>query len=161
MSPRKRKPLRSYENLRIYLSMRRSVSSRAQTLISVPPHFVCLVERLLRTVSFRRRTDGSMSLMPLQPGTDHVGVVKAFLDADLLPRVISGTSAGGLIAALVCTRTDAELKQVICPELANRLTACDEPFSVWFKRFRDTGARFDSVLWARKVRQSSNHALMC
>ena len=82
---------------------------------------------------------------------DHFGVVKAFLDADLLPRVISGTSAGGLVAALVCTRTDEELKELLVPELANRITACEETFKIWFKRFWDTGARFDSVAWARKV----------
>jgi len=78
--------------------------------------------------------------------TDHIGVVKAFLDAGLLPRVITGTSAGGLIAALICTRTDEELKILLVPELANRLTACEEPFSIWFKRFWQTGARFDSIL---------------
>ncbi|KAI0796662.1 acyl transferase/acyl hydrolase/lysophospholipase [Abortiporus biennis] len=83
-------------------------------------------------------------------GYYHFGVVKAFLDADLLPRVISGTSAGGLVAALVCTRTDAELKRLLVPELANRITACEEPFGIWFKRFWKTGARFDSIAWARK-----------
>lgn len=82
---------------------------------------------------------------------DHFGVVKAFLDADLLPRVISGTSAGGLVAALVCTRTEEELKQLLVPELAKCITACEDPFKVWFKRFWETGARFDSVTWARKV----------
>lgn len=83
-------------------------------------------------------------------GYYHFGVVKAFLDANLLPRVISGTSAGGLVAALVCTRTDAELRELLIPELANRITACEEPFKVWFKRFWHTGARFDSVAWAKK-----------
>ncbi|KAI0352949.1 patatin-domain-containing protein [Trametes cingulata] len=84
-------------------------------------------------------------------GYYHFGVVKAFLDEDLLPRVISGTSAGGLVAALVCTRTDAELRELLVPELANRITACEEPFKVWFKRFWTTGARFDSLTWARKA----------
>ncbi|KAG6836520.1 hypothetical protein H0H93_007197 [Arthromyces matolae] len=78
-------------------------------------------------------------------GYYHVGVVKAFLDTNLLPRVVTGTSAGGLIAALVCTRTDDELTHLLVPELANRITACEEPFTVWFKRLRATGARFDSV----------------
>jgi predicted acylesterase/phospholipase RssA len=77
-------------------------------------------------------------------------VVKAFLDAGLLPRVIAGTSAGGLVAALVCTRTDAELKTLLVPELAQKLTACEDTFTVWIKRFWTTGARFDSVTWARK-----------
>ena len=77
---------------------------------------------------------------------DHIGVVKAFLDAGLLPRVIAGTSAGGLIAALVCTRTDEELKLLLVPDLAHKITACEEPFTVWIKRVWKTGARFDSVL---------------
>lgn len=68
-----------------------------------------------------------------------------------MPRVVTGTSAGGLIAALVCTHTDTELNQLLVPELATRITACEEPFSLWFRRFLKTGARFDSVLWARKV----------
>ncbi|KAI6047156.1 patatin-domain-containing protein [Pisolithus marmoratus] len=83
-------------------------------------------------------------------GYYHFGVVKAFLDAGLLPRVIAGTSAGGLVAALVCTRTDAELHTLLVPELAHKLTACEEPLSVWIARFMKTGARFDSVAWARK-----------
>uniref|UniRef100_A0A0W0FJR1 Patatin-like phospholipase domain-containing protein n=1 Tax=Moniliophthora roreri TaxID=221103 RepID=A0A0W0FJR1_MONRR len=84
-------------------------------------------------------------------GYYHVGVIKAFVEADLLPRVITGTSAGGLIAALVCTRREVELKSLLVPELANRITACEEPFVVWGRRFWKTGARFDSVLWARKA----------
>jgi len=83
-------------------------------------------------------------------GYYHWGVIKAFLDQGLLPRVITGTSAGGLMAALTCTRTDEELKVLLVPDLANRITACEEPFSVWIKRFWQTGARFDSVAWARK-----------
>ena len=83
---------------------------------------------------------------------DHIGLVKAFLDANLLPRVIAGTSAGGLIAALVGTRTDDELRELLVPRLADRLTSTDnEPFLVWFNRFRKTGARFDSVTWAKKA----------
>ncbi|EIW61949.1 patatin-domain-containing protein [Trametes versicolor FP-101664 SS1] len=84
-------------------------------------------------------------------GYYHFGVVRAFLDQDLLPRVISGTSAGGLVAALVCTRTDAELRELLVPELANRITACEDTFQVWFKRFWITGARFDSSTWAKKA----------
>ncbi|KAA1466398.1 patatin-domain-containing protein [Dentipellis sp. KUC8613] len=83
-------------------------------------------------------------------GYYHFGVAKAFLDAGLLPRVVTGTSAGGLVAALICTRTEAELKNLLVPELAKKITACEDPFRVWFKRFWTTGARFDSVTWARK-----------
>ena len=82
---------------------------------------------------------------------DHFGIVRALLDQNLLPRVVAGTSAGGLVAALVCTRTDDELKAILIPELAKKLTACNEPLQTWVRRFRRTGARFDTIDWARKV----------
>ena len=59
--------------------------------------------------------------------------------------MITGTSAGGLIAAFMCCYTDEELKVLLRPELADRITACEESVSVWMKRFLKTGARFDSV----------------
>ncbi|KAI0996400.1 Patatin-like phospholipase domain-containing protein [Podosphaera aphanis] len=80
----------------------------------------------------------------------HFGVVKALLDADLLPNIISGTSGGALIAALVATHTNEELKNLLVPALASKINACAEPFGVWFPRWWKTGARFDSVDWARK-----------
>lgn len=81
----------------------------------------------------------------------HFGVVKAFLDANLLPRIITGTSAGALVAALTCTHTDDELREILVPELANKINACQEPFNVWATRVWKTGARFDAVDWARKA----------
>ena len=41
-------------------------------------------------------------------GFYHVGVVKALMENGLLPRVISGASAGSVLAAMVGTRTDEE-----------------------------------------------------
>lgn len=84
-------------------------------------------------------------------GYYHLGVVKALFDAKLLPIVFTGTSAGGLIAALVCVRTDEELEQVLTPELHTRLTACSDPITVWVLRWWKTGARFDSCDWSRKI----------
>lgn len=80
----------------------------------------------------------------------HFGVVKALLEEDLLPDVITGTSGGALVAALVATRTNEELKQLLVPALSRRLTACEEPIRVWFRRWWKTGARFDSIDWAKK-----------
>ncbi len=80
----------------------------------------------------------------------HFGVVKALLDANLLPEVITGTSGGALIAALVATRTDSELKKLLVPALAGRITACHDKFRTWVWRWYRTGARFDSLEWARK-----------
>lgn len=81
----------------------------------------------------------------------HFGIVKALLDNDLLPSIISGTSGGGIVAALACTRTDAELKKLLTPKLASKITACEEPWYVWLPRWWKTGARFDSVDWAKKA----------
>ncbi|KKA26820.1 hypothetical protein TD95_000760 [Thielaviopsis punctulata] len=80
----------------------------------------------------------------------HFGVIKALLDADLLPDIITGTSGGAMVAALVATRTNAELRQLIVPALAAKINACNEPITTWFPRWWRTGARFDSVDWARK-----------
>ncbi|KAM3124896.1 hypothetical protein CJJ07_000728 [Candidozyma auris] len=80
----------------------------------------------------------------------HFGIVKALLDNDVLPSIISGTSGGGLIAALACTRTDEELRQLLVPRLAKKITACEDPWYVWIPRFLRTGARFDAVSWASK-----------
>lgn len=80
----------------------------------------------------------------------HFGVVKALLEEDLLPDVITGTSGGALVAGLVATRTNEELKQLLVPSLATKITACSESFTTWFWRWYRTGARFDSVDWARQ-----------
>ncbi|KAG0642015.1 acyl transferase/acyl hydrolase/lysophospholipase [Tuber brumale] len=81
----------------------------------------------------------------------HFGVVKAHLDAGLLPTVITGTSGGALVAALVCTRTDEELKKLLVPTLALKITACHDDMFTWLRRWWKTGARFDSVDWARRL----------
>ncbi len=77
--------------------------------------------------------------------------MRALLDADLLPKYVSGTSAGGLIAALTCTRHDDELKKLVVPELADHITACEESIFKWGARAWRTGARFDGKSFASKA----------
>lgn len=48
-------------------------------------------------------------------GLYHLGVVKALHEQNLLPKVISGTSVGALIAALICIHTKEELPQLFEP----------------------------------------------
>ncbi|KAF2418950.1 patatin-like phospholipase domain-containing protein, partial [Tothia fuscella] len=79
----------------------------------------------------------------------HFGVAKALLDANLLPEVITGTSGGALIAALLATRTDDELKKLLIPALAHRINACHDSIFTWLPRWWKTGARFDALDWAR------------
>mmetsp|Transcript_6930 Transcript_6930/g.7175 ORF Transcript_6930/g.7175 Transcript_6930/m.7175 type:complete len:457 (+) Transcript_6930:173-1543(+) len=45
-------------------------------------------------------------------GFYHIGLVKALLTEGLLPRVLSGASAGSLTAALLATHTDEEVLQI-------------------------------------------------
>lgn len=80
----------------------------------------------------------------------HFGVVKALLDTGNLPNIITGTSGGALVAALVATRTDEELSKLLVPALAYRIRACQDGFSTWALRWWKTGARFDSIDWARQ-----------
>jgi TAG lipase/steryl ester hydrolase/phospholipase A2/LPA acyltransferase len=44
---------------------------------------------------------------------NHVGVLKALLEQSLLPRIISGASAGSIVAAVLCTRTDDEIPAIL------------------------------------------------
>ncbi|KAL9080832.1 MAG: hypothetical protein Q9159_007508 [Coniocarpon cinnabarinum] len=80
----------------------------------------------------------------------HFGIARALIDAGSLPNIITGTSGGALVAALLCTRTHEELKHLLVPSLAHRITACGEPFSTTARRWWHTGAQFDSVDWARR-----------
>ncbi|TVY23497.1 Patatin-like phospholipase domain-containing protein [Lachnellula hyalina] len=107
-----------------------------------------------RTLFKRMHTNYGRTALCLSGGASfayyHFGVVKALLDADLLPDVITGTSGGALIAALVATRTNEELKKLLVPALAGRINACSEGINVWGPRWWKTGARFDSLEWAKK-----------
>ena len=48
-------------------------------------------------------------------GMNHIGVLKTLWEECLLPRIISGASAGSIVGAVICTRTDEEV-----PELLSR-----------------------------------------
>ncbi|MCW8277294.1 DUF3336 domain-containing protein [Pseudomonas sp. PCH199] len=50
-------------------------------------------------------------------GYFHVGVLKALYEQDLLPKIISGSSAGSLVAAIICTHRPDELLEHLQPEL--------------------------------------------
>jgi len=58
-------------------------------------------------------------------GFFHAGVIKTLTEQNLLPNVISGASAGSIMAALIGTRTDSELLEVLKPD------AIHEKFQRW------------------------------
>lgn len=49
-------------------------------------------------------------------GMFHLGVIKALWQEGVLPRVVSGSSAGSIIAAVVAGQTDDEIEQIFDPE---------------------------------------------
>ncbi|RCH81365.1 hypothetical protein CU098_000335 [Rhizopus stolonifer] len=84
-------------------------------------------------------------------GYYHLGVIRALLDRGLLPTIITGTSAGSLMSAIVCTRTDEELNEILNPALAKRIQICQDSWKTMFIRFMKTGAVFDSEQWCREA----------
>ncbi len=48
-------------------------------------------------------------------GLFHLGVIEELEEQGIMPRVITGSSAGAVIAAIVATHTDAELEQMLKP----------------------------------------------
>ncbi len=73
------------------------------------PSTLCVVPRP------QRHAFGSTALL-LSGGASltmlHLGVIKALHEQGLLPRVISGSSGGALVAAYVCCKPDASLGQI-------------------------------------------------
>jgi TAG lipase / steryl ester hydrolase / phospholipase A2 / LPA acyltransferase len=49
-------------------------------------------------------------------GLFHLGVLKAMWESELLPSVISGSSAGSIMASVVGTHTDDELREMLDPD---------------------------------------------
>jgi predicted acylesterase/phospholipase RssA len=92
----------------------------------------------------------------------HLGVAKALFENNALPHIFTGASAGALIAALICVRTDSELKgqgkmhcclrQVFTPDVFARLAKGGSAFELGnLMRLFKTGAMYDSSLWYEKV----------
>ncbi|KAJ3322361.1 hypothetical protein HDV06_003081 [Boothiomyces sp. JEL0866] len=76
-------------------------------------------------------------------GYFHLGVLKSLWEQKLLPDIISGTSAGSMMAAMVCCRTDEELKRdIFVPELANRINCCKLGIYERFANFVKHGTLF-------------------
>ena len=71
---------------------------------------------LLEQVLQARQSFGRSALLLSGGGTfgmNHIGVVKSLWDVKLLPRIISGASAGSIVCAVLCTRTDDEVPRVL------------------------------------------------
>jgi len=71
-----------------------------------------ILDQLLET----RQAFGRSALLLSGGGTfgmNHIGVLKALWEEKLLPRIISGSSAGSIVCAVLCTKTDDEVPAVL------------------------------------------------
>lgn len=81
-------------------------------------------------------------------GMSHIGVIKALWEARLLPRIISGSSAGSIVCAVCCTRTDEEMPALMKNFCLGDLAVFEEEGNEdgllrKFARFLKFGALFD------------------
>lgn len=90
-------------------------------------------------------------------GLYHCGHVRALLETGCLPRIVSGTSAGSILGAILCTRTDDELVEVLRPEVIHKHTTCfDRPWWDRLKSVYKTGNMFDMNEWMEKIKWFAN-----
>ncbi|XXH02969.1 hypothetical protein Hte_009359 [Hypoxylon texense] len=71
---------------------------------------------LLDGMLYARQSFGRSALLLSGGGTfgmTHIGVLKALFEAKLLPRIISGASAGSIVCSVVCSRTEDEIPQLL------------------------------------------------
>ena len=65
-------------------------------------------------------------------GMSHIGVLKSLWEAHLLPRIISGASAGSIICAVLCTTNDEEIPYLLS-------TFCDGDLAVFEEEGNEDG----------------------
>lgn len=106
---------------------------------------------VLDQVLLARQSFGRSALLLSGGGTfgmSHIGVIKCLWEQHLLPRIISGASAGSICCAVLCARTDDEIPRTLdefCYGDLNVFTGTDGKDSILSQltRFLKTGAIFD------------------
>jgi len=85
-------------------------------------------------------------------GLYHIGHVKALLEMGCLPNIVSGTSAGAVLAAIVCTRTDDEIRRDLDPKVLGQHLKCFHlPWSSRIKNLWKKGCMFDYDYWRKLI----------
>ncbi|KAH8885797.1 patatin-domain-containing protein [Thozetella sp. PMI_491] len=85
-----------------------------QSAFAMPPDLE--YKDLLEGMLYARQSFGRSALLlsgGATFGMAHIGVVKSLFESRLLPRIISGASAGSIICAVLCTRKDEDIPGVI------------------------------------------------
>lgn len=101
-------------------------------------------------------------------GLKHLGVVKALHDNHALPRIISGTSVGSMIAAVTCCHTDQDLSSYMSLASLKEVNTFEEKgdisnFWIKFTRFVNDGLSLFAIQSCRHSRQLQGlfYASMC
>ena len=69
-------------------------------------------------------------------GMYHIGVVQTLIEADCLPKIIAGSSAGSIIASILATHTR---EQLFDHELFNFSAFANQKRRTLFEQFRRAG----------------------
>uniref|UniRef100_A0A7S2P954 PNPLA domain-containing protein n=2 Tax=Leptocylindrus danicus TaxID=163516 RepID=A0A7S2P954_9STRA len=90
-------------------------------------------------------------------GCYHFGTVKALLEEGVLPHIISGTSAGSVVGAVVCTRNEEELERDLRPEvLVHKLVCFSRSWPDRIKSLSKNGNLFATEDWLDLIRWFTN-----
>jgi len=111
-------------NVRLYKHSRigtkslieRYIDTVVDTIDTVINHSGLEPRAVFDQMKFARQAFGRSALLLSGGGTlgmNHIGVVKALFQAGLLPRIISGASAGSIVCSVLCIKTDDEIPQVL------------------------------------------------
>ncbi|KAH6672465.1 acyl transferase/acyl hydrolase/lysophospholipase [Halenospora varia] len=96
-----------------------STQATIQALVKLGQHSLpdgLETKDVLEQVVYARQAFGRSALLlsgGATFGMNHVGVLKALFEAKLLPRIISGASAGSIVCAVLCTRKDEEIPELL------------------------------------------------
>jgi TAG lipase/steryl ester hydrolase/phospholipase A2/LPA acyltransferase len=117
-------------------------------------------QAMIQSLVQARQSFGRTALLLSGGGTfgmNHIGVIKTLWENGLLPRIISGASAGSIVCAVLCTKTDAEIPDVLhefCYGDLDVFEKAGEPESIFRKvaRLCKTGTLFDMTHLKRVMR---------
>jgi predicted acylesterase/phospholipase RssA len=108
--------------------------------------YICLRSRTLIGISLHVLTFDFVT------GLYHIGHVLGLLEAGVLPDIISGTSGGSVIGAILCTRTDEEIRRDLNPSmLITKLKCFSRPWSERIKSLWQNGNLYDFDDWMEKI----------
>mmetsp|Transcript_37495 Transcript_37495/g.44730 ORF Transcript_37495/g.44730 Transcript_37495/m.44730 type:complete len:541 (+) Transcript_37495:1-1623(+) len=137
---------------------------RSTVVVEPPPRIKYETQKLLqqereRVTTFLKRARSAYGRTALclsggaMMGCYHFGHVKALLEEGLLPDIISGTSAGSVVAATICTRTNEEIERDMKPEiLVDRLVVFSRCWTDRLRSVYDNGTLFDMQEWLDLVK---------